>query len=64
MDKKEKEKLYYQENKQRIIEKAEEYYKNHKEERQRYNQKCWEINGHKYVEQRKTTVDHQKNIKI
>ena len=59
MDKKEKQKLYYQENKQRIIEKAKEYYKNHKEERQRYNQKYWEINGHQYVEQRKTSVDHK-----
>jgi hypothetical protein len=37
MDKKEKQKMYYQENKQRIIEKAKEYYKNHKEERQKYN---------------------------
>ena len=52
--------MYYQENKQRIIEKAKEYYKNHKEERQKYNKAYWEVNGHKYVEQRKTTVDHLK----
>ena len=35
MDKKEKQRIYYQENKQRIIEKAKEYNKNHKEERQK-----------------------------
>ena len=31
----------------------------HKEERQRYNQKYWETNGHKYIEQRKTSIDHK-----
>ena len=60
MDKKEKQKIYYQQNRERIIEKAKEYYKNHKEERQEYNKAYWQINGHKYVEKRKTTVDHLK----
>ena len=59
MDKKEKQKIYYQENRERIIEKAKEYYKNHKEERQEYNQKYWASNGHKYIEQRKTLIDHK-----
>ena len=60
MDKKEKQKIYYQQNRERIIEKAKEYNKNHKEERQEYNKAYWQINGHKYVEKRKTTVDHLK----
>jgi hypothetical protein len=34
-------------------------YKNHKEESQKNNQKYWEINGHKYVEQRKTSFDNK-----
>ena len=59
LDIKERQKQYYQENKERIIEKAKQYYQNHKEERQRYNQKYWEINGHKYIEQRKTSIDHK-----
>ena len=59
MDIKEKRKQYYQDNKERILEKAKQYSHDHKEERQRYNQKYWETNGHKYIEQRKTSVDHK-----
>ena len=60
MDIKEKRQKYYQENKERIIEKAKQYYQNHKEEKQRYHQQYWQQHGHKYVEQRKKTIDHQK----
>ena len=51
----------YQKNKQRISDRAKEYYQKHKEERNKYSQEYWRINGHKYVEKRKETVDH-KNI--
>jgi hypothetical protein len=59
MDIKEKRQKNYQANKQRIIEKVKEFNKNHKEERQRYNQKYWANNGHIFVKHRNITVDHK-----
>ena len=59
MDAKEKRKEYYEKNKERIKERNKQYYHDNKEVRQEYNRNYWSINGQKYIEQRKNTVDHK-----
>ena len=55
----EKAKLYYIENRERIKEKARLYYHENKTERQLYNRRYWETNGHKYIERRSTNMNHK-----
>ena len=52
-------KEYYEKNKERIKEKNKQYYHDNKIERQEYNRNYWATHGQKYVEQRKTTIDHK-----
>jgi hypothetical protein len=60
MDIKEKRRQYYINNRDRILEKSKQYYNDHKEESQKYNNEYRSLNGHKYVLKR--TKDE--NIKI
>ncbi len=50
MDPKEKRKQLYIDNRDRILEKVKQYYNDHKEERQKYYNEHWALNGQKYVE--------------
>ena len=52
-------KEYYENNKERIKEKNKQYYHDNKAVRQEYNRNYWATHGQKYVEQRKTTIDHK-----
>ena len=58
--KKVKRKEYYEKNKERIKEVNRQYYHDNKIERQEYNRNYWSINGQKYIEARKNTLDHKK----
>ena len=53
MDKKEKRKQYYLDNRNKIIERNKQYYYDNREERLKYNYEYWSVNGHKYIEERK-----------
>lgn len=51
---------YYEKNKERIKENNKQYYHDNKAVRQEYNRNYWATHGHKYIEERKNTVDHKK----
>ena len=53
-------KEYYENNKERIKEQNKQYYHDNKIVRQQYNRNYWATHGHKYVEQRKNTVNDKK----
>ncbi len=60
MDINAKRRQYYLNNRNRILEKSKQYYNVHKEERQKYNNEYWSLNGHIYVQKR----TKYENIKI
>ena len=61
MDIKEKQKKYYIDNRDKLLEKSKEYYNNNKEERKIYNRGYWELNKYKYLKAR--SENHEYKIK-
>jgi hypothetical protein len=49
----ERAKLYYQNNKEKVLERAKIYYQENKLKIQEYNQKYWAEHGQKYIEEKK-----------
>ena len=49
MDLKQKQKQYYMDNRDKIIQRNKQYYYDNKVERQRYNNEYWALHGHKYI---------------
>ena len=53
----ERAKLYYQNNKQKVLERSKVYYQENKDKiqkyNQEYNQKYWSEHGYKYMEEKK-----------
>jgi hypothetical protein len=49
----ERAKLYYQNNKEKVLERSKVYYQENKEKIQEYNQKYWAEHGQKYIEEKK-----------
>ena len=61
---KEKSRENYINNRDKLNEKAKQYYHDHKEERKKYNSKYWEEHKHKYSEQRKHDIEYKNKQNI
>ena len=59
MDIKEKQKKYYIDNRDKLLEKSKEYYNNNKEVRQKYNNENWALHKHKYLQARSINNEHR-----
>ena len=49
----ERAKLYYQNNKEKVLERSKVYYQENKDKINHYNQKYWAEHGQKYMEEKK-----------
>ena len=63
MYKKEKAKQNYINNRDKLKEKAKQYYHDHSEERQKYNIECWTEHKHKYLEERRNDIEYKNKQK-
>ncbi len=52
MDFKEQRKQYYLNNRDKILERCKRQYHDNKKERQKYNNECWALHGHTYMQKR------------
>ena len=59
MDKKEKQKIYYQKNKERIKKTSLDYYYKHQKERIEYNREYWNENKDKYLKERSENREYK-----
>ena len=59
MDLKQKQKQYYIDNRDKIIQRNKQYYYDNKVERQRYNNEYWALHGHKYIKKRSENIEHK-----
>ena len=60
-EKKLKNKQYYLENKEKILERSKKYYYDNIEIRKEYNRKYWGLNKDKYLEQRSKSAEYKLN---
>jgi len=58
-EKKLKNKQYYLENKEKILERSKKYYYDNIEIRKEYNRNYWELNKDKYLEQRSKSAEYK-----
>ena len=59
MDKKEKQKIYYEKNKERIKKASLEYYYKHQKERIEYNREYWNEHKEKYLQERSENREYK-----